>query len=430
MKKYKVLCFAFAFLFKVSIAQQICNPNGNLVVLSNYDGGHLNIVIDANIPNLKIGVVSYEAVSINISGPFAANVTGVIYAGYNANNNHCTPSVPTTSISGVAASIVNLQTNPPANIPDPNGYGLIICAYNCTSTGSAGGCNTANQITGYFLNAFPGAVLYAHRTQYACWSGNFNIANGGNCCIAPVIPVPPIAAIHASSTQICPGDCIQFTDSSLHNPTTWVWNFTGGIPSLFNGQYPGTICFPNRGSFQASLSVSNAHGTSNQSIAISVQGPDTTVTISGLTLTSQAGNTGTTYQWVDCSDGWNPIAGATSQSYTVLQNGSYAVILHEGGCIDTSRCLAVNNVGLENNHMSMTFRIFPNPASEWVEITTPFGLERTSAKIYTSEGKLILGLSNLYLGQKISVRELPNGIYTMQLLKGDTTCSQTFIIRR
>jgi hypothetical protein len=46
------------------IAQTICNPSGDWMIFSNYDGGTLNIVVDANIPNLKIGVVSYEAVSM------------------------------------------------------------------------------------------------------------------------------------------------------------------------------------------------------------------------------------------------------------------------------------------------------------------------------------------------------------------------------
>ncbi|MEY3153196.1 MAG: hypothetical protein RLZZ333_1793, partial [Bacteroidota bacterium] len=33
-----------------------CNPNGNLFVFSNYDGGILTINVDQNIPNLKIGM--------------------------------------------------------------------------------------------------------------------------------------------------------------------------------------------------------------------------------------------------------------------------------------------------------------------------------------------------------------------------------------
>lgn len=70
--------------------------NANLIIFTNYDGGILNINVDQNIPNLKIGVCSYEPVTINISGTYASNVSEVIYAGYvSTNNMHCSNS-PTT----------------------------------------------------------------------------------------------------------------------------------------------------------------------------------------------------------------------------------------------------------------------------------------------------------------------------------------------
>lgn len=56
---------------------------------------------------------------------------------------------------------------------------------------------------------------------------------------------------------------------------------------------------------------------------------------------------GLDYQWVDCNDNYSPIAGATSQSFTPTQNGSYAVILSTGSCSDTSACYTVATVGLE-----------------------------------------------------------------------------------
>ena len=53
-------------------AQTICNPNGNLLVYSNYDGGTLNISVDENIPNLYIGITTYEAVAIDLAGDRSA----------------------------------------------------------------------------------------------------------------------------------------------------------------------------------------------------------------------------------------------------------------------------------------------------------------------------------------------------------------------
>ena len=60
-----------------------CSPSGNVVLFTNYDGGVLNIQVDEDIPDLRIGVVAYNAVRIAFTGAFASNVTEVRYAGIN-----------------------------------------------------------------------------------------------------------------------------------------------------------------------------------------------------------------------------------------------------------------------------------------------------------------------------------------------------------
>src|SRR6185436_4094520 len=110
---------ALLFLFSSHIplessAQIFCKLNGNVVIYSNYDGGYLNINVDQHIPNLKIGVTTYEDCEINISGTYAADVTEVIYAGYQGDNQHCIPSPPTTSVIGVPANIVTVLLYPTA----------------------------------------------------------------------------------------------------------------------------------------------------------------------------------------------------------------------------------------------------------------------------------------------------------------------------
>src|SRR5690349_22903005 len=54
-------------------------------------------------------------------------------------------------------------------------------------------------------------------------------------------------------------------------------------------------------------------------------------------------------------------SGATSQSYTVLANGSYAVIISQNGCVDTSSCYAITSVGMHENNFSSEIQISPNP---------------------------------------------------------------------
>lgn len=166
---------------------QTCDPAGNVLIFTNYDGGELNINIDADIPNLKIGICSYEPVVANIGGAFAGNVTKVMYAGFNSaqNNNHCDLGVNTCSINGVPASVQTILTIPPVTTNNPNGYNFgIICAYSCDQNNNQGGCNTIDQVADFF-NFQLGGVRYALVVQYGCWEAcnSFSVSQlAGVCC--------------------------------------------------------------------------------------------------------------------------------------------------------------------------------------------------------------------------------------------------------
>lgn len=186
-------------------AQTVCDPSGNLVIFTNYDGGDMTINVDVNVPNLKIGICSYEAVRVNIVGTFSANVTQVIYAGYNNSpNTNCTPNVSTTSISGVSSGIVSINFAPPAGYNNPNGYGSVICGYSCNTTSSQGGCNTSDQISNYFMQQTGGTLRFQF-LQYGCWANTTKtISGGGNCCAMPcVAPAAPTNTTAASQQVIC-----------------------------------------------------------------------------------------------------------------------------------------------------------------------------------------------------------------------------------
>lgn len=177
-----LLCF---FSCGIS-AQNFCDPNGNVAIYSNYDGGPLTINVDQNIPNLKIGILSYEFCRITITGTYASNVTAVWWIGYNGTNDHCSLGAPLyTTISGVSDPVDSIILIPPATYSNPNGYSYMICNYTCNTTQSQGGCNTADQVAAWFLTNFGGS-LYFHYTQYGCWQSTMNISTGGNCCANPL----------------------------------------------------------------------------------------------------------------------------------------------------------------------------------------------------------------------------------------------------
>jgi len=164
-----------------------CDPQGNVAIFSNYDGGALTINVDQDIPDLHIGIVSYEFAVIGITGPFASNVVAVQWAGYNGNNDHCGTGAitQTTVIGGVTSGISDVVVMPPSTLPNTNGYPIIICSYSCDITTQQGGCNTVDQVAHYFLDQWNGTLLF-HLTQYGCWGGVYDISDGGNCCVDPL----------------------------------------------------------------------------------------------------------------------------------------------------------------------------------------------------------------------------------------------------
>ena len=161
MKLHFVILLLF-FGFQLN-AQSICNPIGNLAVFSNYDGGILTINVDQNIPNLKIGICTYEPIQVSFTGAFVGNITQVIYAGMNSNqnNDNCGLGNFPTSRTGVPLGIVTI--NPPMS-PPPVGYTpahgngagtwgstMIGAAGLCDTTTNSGGGNTPDEIVYYFL---------------------------------------------------------------------------------------------------------------------------------------------------------------------------------------------------------------------------------------------------------------------------------------
>ncbi|HRG58249.1 MAG TPA: gliding motility-associated C-terminal domain-containing protein [Bacteroidia bacterium] len=324
---------------------QICNPSGNLIIFSNYDGGQLNINIDVNIPNLKIGIVSYESAEIQITGAFASNVTEVIYAGIQGTNNNCGPNIPATSITGVPVSNYSILTAPPVTSNNINGYDFgIICGYSCDVNTWQGGCNTIDQIVNYFT-ANLGGTLYALSVQYNCWvnSTTYTVSGlSGVCCSLP--PSPPDANFTLSNDTICVGDCINLFDASSNSPTAWNWTMPGANISGSSSQNPSNVCYNSPGNFDINLTASNADGNDSfsQNIVV-VTSPTATISYPGNPFNgalsvpqsvTQTGTGGGIYTSSPTGLSMNPNTGAIIPSLSVP--GNYVItytIAAVGSCV-------------------------------------------------------------------------------------------------
>jgi len=67
----------------------------------------------------------------------------------------------------------------------------------------------------------------------------------------------PISGFKAD--VICAGNTMNYTDTSLR-ATEWLWEFPGGQPSAFTGQFPPPVYYEKGGTYLTKLTTKNEHG--------------------------------------------------------------------------------------------------------------------------------------------------------------------------
>jgi len=155
-----------------------------------------------------------------------------------------------------------------------------------------------------------------------------------------------------------------------------------------------------------------------------LNGCDSTVTTTIIELTvnvnvNQQNNTlsadasGANYQWLDCAT-MLPIIGETSQSFVASNNGDYAVIIMENGCMDTSICYAITGLAVETQQ-TIQIKVYPNPSSGIVNIRLPQNEAEFGITVSDLSGRIIL--SHTYFNrEEVSLKLYEStGVYLVTL---------------
>jgi PKD repeat protein len=94
------------------------------------------------------------------------------------------------------------------------------------------------------------------------WQTSNLIATGTYGSPAPLCA--PIADFTVNDSIFCTGDSVKFYDFSWSgHPTSWNWNFPGGIPSSSTDSFP-TVVYPSAGTYDATLTVGNTTGSDSK----------------------------------------------------------------------------------------------------------------------------------------------------------------------
>ncbi|MEZ4889821.1 MAG: T9SS type A sorting domain-containing protein [Crocinitomicaceae bacterium] len=152
--------------------------------------------------------------------------------------------------------------------------------------------------------------------------------------------------------------------------------------------------------------------------------PDVSVNQAANTLTANA-STGVTYQWINCATN-AAIAGATNQSFTATTPGSYAVVVSNATCSDTSTCFTVSDASVQSIALENAVKAYPNPFENELTLTASQTVQFT---ITDMNGKVIVATSEMKDKVTISTENWNRGVYFVTVKGGDQSSYTVKVVK-
>ncbi len=259
-------------------------------------------------------------------------------------------------------------------------------------------------------------------------TSRFGLPNFLPCLFASL---PPVSSFAVSDATICEKFCVDFYDSSSVNPTSWLWEFPGGLPLTSTNQNPTSICYNIPGVYNVTLITSNGNGSDTLTLPnyITVYSipPPPIITQNGYTLTSSASDF---YQWqLDASD----ISGATNQSYDIQQSGFYTVVVSDSNGCQNLTTLYVEITAIQEVNYPFNISINPNPShGKFILELINEGNNNLSIQIINTIGQTVYSskemLSAADLNREIDLSNMAPGVYCIMIDLGSNSIRKKIIV--
>ena len=324
--------------------------------------------------------------------PITAQGTTTItwtYIDGNGNSSTQTQDVVITDITAPVADVTTLT--------DATGQCSVASVTAPTATD-----NCAGSVTGTTTATFP---ITAQGTTTITWT--YIDGNGNSSTQTQDVVITDITAPVADVTTLL--DSVSECEVTPMAPTA-TDNCVGVVTGTTSTTFPITAS----GTTTITWTYMDGNGnTSTQTQDVVITPIDTTVTLSGDTMTANA--SGYSYQWVDCDNGNAPVAGATSQSFVPSTGGNYAVEINNGTCTITSPC---NNstVSINENTSLSNISIFPNPANDVINVNLRNITTEVNITMMSVDGKVIYQLNNITdKNVSIDISNNSKGIYFLRI---------------
>jgi hypothetical protein len=354
------------------------------------------------------------------------------------NANGCTAS---------AATVYNVTVNPlpgtPGNI---TGQSTVCAGSNAVAYSVAAVSNATTYVwtlpAGASIATGAGTNSITVNYSATATSGNVSVLAQNSCgdgqasTLAVTVNTLPVAAgaINGEST-ICQGSTgVTYSVSAISGATGYNWTVPAGA-SIVSGNNTNSITVDfslSAASGNVTVNGSNSCGNGTPStMAVTVNTKPATPVITQnadiLTSDAPAGN-----QWY--RDGVM-ITGAVSQTYTILEDGTYTDVVTLNGCSsEVSNSIVVIHTGIANPGVQ-SVNLYPNPTTGafWLSINTP-GTTVYEMEILNSFGAVVYKSDKLEVDgsfkQYFDLQQLASGMYTMILRSDSQQITKKIVIKK
>ena len=426
-----------------TVADTFDNNGGNLIASAMFIQEDGKVVVAGKSNNSNDGYFFSEFITKrynsngSLDSTYGVNGMKSTFLGDEVNNYTIIRSVALQSDGKFLVALSKEEQNPAS--PTPDTYDFVLYRINADAEYD-NEFGTAGKVTTSFYSKYDEAfsmilqsnnkIVVAGTTDNNI-NRNFALVRYNNNVVVP--NQDPVLSNIPTTQTICSNqlNTANFTinDANLDTISFQISSSnTGLIPvaniSVTNVNSDYTISYSSinnqAGTSTLSFIADDGNGGSvNFSFIVNVSAlPNTNITQNGNLLSAQQDDA--TYQWINCIDN-TAISGETNQSYTATANGSYAVVVNNTFCSDTSQCLDVTITGLNESISENSISIFPNPTNHILTIGFNAALNETinSLTIFNMLGQVELIESNGKV--EVDVSTLQAGVYFIKINtnKGD-----------
>jgi|GEM_PF-4939541 len=264
------------------------------------------------------------------------------------------------------------------------------------------------------------------------YTANYTNHNGCDSTYTLNLAVTPLSAF-THNQNICEGETYAWQGTNYTEAGTYTANYTNhnGCDSTYTLNLAVTplsaftenhsICagtaYAWHGNDYAAAGTYTANYTnhngcdSTYTLNLAVTTVQTALTVNGTTI--NAGQSGAAYQWLDCDAAFSPVSGETSQSFTPVTSGTYAALITQGSCADTSACVAITVLGTASLSGG-SLLVYPNPVSGQLTIELEGAANPMDFEIMDATGKLVYKGSMIHT-TIVEMAAFSPGVYMIKL---------------